>query len=45
MLIANVGEEQRTAFFRRLLSRGASMVVIGTVVPVFVFVLLPMWFG
>ncbi|MFI5718953.1 SLC13 family permease [Nocardia sp. NPDC051750] len=45
VLIANVEEQQRTAFFRRLLAWGASMVVIGTVVPVFIFVLVPMWFG
>jgi hypothetical protein len=45
VLVANVEEEQRRAFFRRLFAWGASMVVVGSVVPLFLFVLLPIWLG
>lgn len=45
VLLANIEEDQRRVFFRRLFAWGAAMVVVGSVVPLFLFILLPMWLG
>ncbi|WP_405784740.1 SLC13 family permease [Streptomyces sp. NBC_01378] len=45
VLLANVEEHQRRPLFRRLMAWGAAMVVVGSAVPLLLFVLLPMWLG
>lgn len=45
VFLANIDEKQRGPFFRRLMTWGAAMVVVGSVLPLLLFVILPMWFG
>lgn len=43
VLIASIPQEERRGFFWRLMAWGGSMVVVGSVIAWFIFVVLPMW--